>query len=58
MGCLPVHEDNPQALASGLSHVQVDKQGIIFYQTYISIDLAHQEIFHAKVGKGGISLYF
>ena len=23
--------------------------------TYISVDLAHYEIFHAKVGKGGIN---
>ena len=28
MGCLPVCQDNPQALASGLSYVQVDKHGI------------------------------
>ena len=28
MGCPPVHEDNPQALASGLSYVQVDKHGM------------------------------
>ena len=28
MGCLPVCGDNPRALASGLSYVQVDKQGI------------------------------
>ena len=28
MGCLPVRGDNPQALASGLSYVQVDKYGI------------------------------
>ena len=28
MGCPPVRGDNPRALASGLSHVQVDKQGI------------------------------
>ena len=27
----------------------------LFYTTYISVDLAHQVIFHAKVGKGGIS---
>ena len=26
----------------------------LFYTTYISVDLAHQVIFHAKVGKGGI----
>ena len=28
MGCPPVREDNPLALASGLSYVQVDKDGI------------------------------
>ena len=28
MGCPPVRGDNPQALASGLSYVQVDKHGI------------------------------
>ena len=27
----------------------------LFYTTHISVDLAHQVIFHAKVGKGGIS---
>ena len=26
----------------------------LFYTTYISVDLAQHEIFHAKVGKGGI----
>ena len=26
----------------------------LFYATYISVDIAHYEIFHAKVGKGGI----
>ena len=26
----------------------------LFCTTYISVDLAHQVIFHAKVGKGGI----
>ena len=26
----------------------------LFYTTYISVDIAHYEIFHAKVGKGGI----
>ena len=29
MGCPPVRGDNPQALASGLSYVQVNKHGII-----------------------------
>ena len=28
----------------------------LFYTTYISVDLAHQVIFHAKVGKGGIKV--
>ena len=28
MGCPPVLGDNPRALASGLSYVQVDKHGI------------------------------
>ena len=27
----------------------------LFYTTYISVDLAHHEIFHSKVGKGGIN---
>ena len=27
---------------------------LLFYTTYISVDLAHQVVFHAKVGKGGI----
>ena len=29
MGCPPVRGDNPQALASGLSYVQMGKHGII-----------------------------
>ena len=28
---------------------------LLFYTTYISVDLAHHEIFRAKVGKGGIT---
>ena len=32
MGCPPVRGDNPRALASGLTYVQVDKHSItIFY---------------------------
>ena len=27
---------------------------LLFYTTYISVDLAHHEVFHSKVGKGGI----
>ena len=35
MGCPPVRGDNPRALASGLSCVQVDKHGItIFYHLH------------------------
>ena len=54
MCCPPVRGDNLRALASGLSYVQVDKHGITILYTYISVDLAHHEIFRAKVGKGGI----
>ena len=53
MGCPPVRGDNPRALASGLSYVQVDKHGIaiIYYlHLYIIVDLAHQELFHAYIG--------
>ena len=57
MGCPPVHEDNPRALASGLSYVQVDNMVYLFYTTYISVDLAHHEIFRAKFGKGGIKKF-
>ena len=35
MGCPQVRGDNPRALASGLSYVQVDKHGItILYHLY------------------------
>ena len=27
---------------------------LLFYTTYINVDLAHHEIFRAKFGKGGI----
>ena len=55
MACPPVRGDYPRALASGLSYVQVDKHGItFFYTTYISVDLAHHELFCAKVGKSDI----
>ena len=55
MGCPPVRGDNPRALASGLSYVQVDKHGITILYTYISVYLAHHEIYRAKVGMGGIN---
>ena len=51
MGCPPVRGDNPRALASRLSYVQVDK-----YNTYISVDLAHRELFRAKSSKGWYKL--
>ena len=38
MGCPPVRGDNPRALASGLSYVQVDKHGItILYHLHTSV---------------------
>ena len=56
MGCPPVRGDNPRALTSGLSYVQVDKHGItVLYHLH---HLAHHEIFRAKVGKGGMSVSF
>ena len=42
MGCPPVRGDNPRALASGLSYVQVDNNGTT--TTYISLDLAHHDM--------------
>ena len=30
---------------------------LLFYTTYISVDLAHHVIFRAKVGKGGIKIH-
>ena len=56
IGCPPVRGDNPRALASGLSYVQVGKHGITIYTTYISVDLAYHEIFCAKVGNDGINI--
>ena len=56
MGCPPVRGDNPRALASGLSFIEVDKHGItILYDLHQCI-LAHHEIFRAKVGKDGIRM--
>ena len=53
MGCPPVRGDNPRALASGLSYVQMDKHGITILnhlnqcRPCTSSDIS-------KVGKGGI----
>ena len=54
MGCPPVRGDNPRALASGLSYVQVDKHSItILYHLHQCRPCTSNDI-HAKVGKGGI----
>ena len=56
MVCPPVRGDNPRALASGLSYVQVDKHGIttcILYHLHQCRPRTSSDI-HAKVGKGGI----
>ena len=51
MGCPPVSGDNPRALASGLSYVQVDKYGInILYHLHQCRQCTSRD---AKVGKGG-----
>ena len=43
--------------ARGLSYIQADNHNILlFYTTYISVDLAHHEIFRDNVGKGGINI--
>ena len=55
MGLPPVRGDNPRALANGLSCVQVDTHGLNILYHYISVDIAHHEIFHSKIGKGGIN---
>ena len=38
-------------------YVHVDKHGISNFSTYISVDIAHHEIFRAKVGKSGINVF-
>ena len=54
MGCLPKRGGNPRALASGLSYVQVDKNGItILYHLHQCRPFTSRDI-SAKVGKGGI----
>ena len=45
MGCPPVRGDNPRALASGLSYVQVDKHGItILYHLHQCRPCVSQDI--------------
>ena len=54
MDCTPVRGDNPRALASGLSYVQVDKHGITILYHLHQCGPSHHKILCAKVGKGGI----
>ena len=56
MACSPVCGDNPRALASGLSYVQVDKHGITFLHHLHQCRPCTSSNIHAKVGKGGIKL--
>ena len=59
MGCPHVCGDNPRALASGLSYLQMDKHGItILYHLHQCIPCTSRDISFfliSKVGKGGIS---
>ena len=56
MACPPVRGDNPQALASGLSYIQVEKHGItILYHLHQCIYFARYKIFDAKVANDGIN---
>ena len=55
MGCPPVRGDNPRAIASGLSHVQVDKHGITILYHQHQCRPCTSKIFRAKVGKCGIN---
>ena len=55
MGCPPVRVDNPRALASGLSYVQVDEPAISILYHLHQCRPAQHEISRAKVGKGGIT---
>ena len=56
MGCPPVRADNPRALASGLSYIQVDIHGITILYHLHQCRHSHYEILHANVGKDGINV--
>ena len=43
MGCPHVRGDNPRALASGLSYVQVDKHGITIYIPSTDVSIKNEE---------------
>ena len=47
MDCPPVRGDNPRALASGLSYVQVNKHGLTILYHQHQCTLANHEIVHA-----------
>ena len=50
MGCPPVRGDNPRALASVLSYVQLDKHGItILYHLFQYGEVARFETIHTSV---------
>ena len=55
MCCPPVRGDNPRALASGVSYVQMDQHGItILYHLHQCRPCTSRDFFGAKAGKGGI----
>ena len=55
MVCLPVREDNPGALAGGLSPIQVDNHGITILYHLHKCRPGKYEILRDKVIKGGIN---
>ena len=46
MVCAPVRDDNPRALASGLSPVQTQKYTITYLFTSMHLHFVHCEIFY------------
>ena len=56
MVCPPVHGDNPQDLAMDYLTYRWTTLVYLSYTTYISADLEHYKIFHAKDSKGSIKL--
>ena len=53
MACPPVRGDNPRALASGLSYVQVDNHGITILYNLHQCRLGKSLV---KIGEGGIKM--
>ena len=54
MGYPPVLGDNHELQRVDYLTYRWTNMVYLFYTTYISVDLAHYEIFRAKVGQGGI----